>query len=149
MQFRSRIISQADKARALSERGLTLVEIVVVLIILSIVGTFLIGKVLGAGDSAKMDITKMKMTEVKSAIEQFQLRYNTLPGSIDSLIKCTEETGADCIPVLKEEQLKDAWGTFLIYERQGDGRSYRIRTLGADRRDGGEGVNYDAFVTGP
>lgn len=141
--------TQQINLRLLSERGLTLVEIVVVLIILSIVGTFLIGKVLGAGDKSKMDITKMKMGEVRAAIEQYQLRYNSTPSSIDGLIRCTEETGSDCIPILREEQIKDAWGNNFVYERQGDGRSYRIRSMGADGREGGEGVNSDPAIVGP
>jgi len=149
IRFRSAFIAHMSSKRLRSERGLTLVEIIVVLIILSIVGGFLISKVIGAGDTAKMDITKMKMREIQSAIEQFRLRYNGIPSSMDSLLRCTDETGQDCIPILKQDQIKDSWGNPLIYQRDGDGRTYKIRTLGADGRDGGEGINYDVSITGP
>lgn len=126
-----------------------MVEIIVVLIILSIVITFLASRVFGAGDKAKADITRLKMKELKSAIEQFQLRYNTLPASLESLTQCTEETGPGCIPIVGKDSLRDAWNNPFQFIREGDGRSYRIRTLGADGREGGEGVDYDAVETGP
>lgn len=136
-------------ARAQSERGLTLVEIVVVLIILGLVMTFVGGKVLGAGDKAKADLTRLKMKEVAASIEQFQLRYNGLPQSLGSLTQCTAETGEGCVPITKEDSLKDAWGNPFSYTLENNGRSYRLKTLGADGKDGGDGVNFDASDTGP
>jgi general secretion pathway protein G len=131
------------------ERGLTLVEIVVVLIILGLVMTFVGGKVLGAGDKAKADLTQLKMKEVAASIEQYQLRYNGLPPSLTGLTQCTAETGEGCVPITKEDSLKDAWGGAFIYSLENNGRSYRIKTLGADGREGGQGVDFDASITGP
>ncbi|MFM1847933.1 MAG: type secretion system major pseudopilin GspG [Pseudomonadota bacterium] len=131
------------------ERGLTLVEIVVVLIILGLVMTFVGGKVLGAGDKAKADLTQLKMKEVAASIEQFQLRYNGLPQSLAGLTQCTAETGEGCVPITKEDSLKDAWGNPFSYSLENNGRSYRIKSLGADAREGGDGVNYDSSLTGP
>ncbi len=135
--------------RIRSEKGLTLVEIIVVLIILSLVMTFLASKILGAGDKAKADLNKLKMQDIKTSIEQFQLRYNTLPSSLESLIKCTQETGMDCVPITNDQALKDAWGTPFNYSLENNNRSYRIMSKGADGRDGGSGVDFDAFITGP
>jgi len=132
-----------------SERGLTLVEIVVVLIILGLVMTFVGGKVLGAGDKAKADITKLKIKEIASSIEQYQLRYNGLPSSLAGLTQCTAETGDDCVPIAKEDSLKDAWGNNFTYTLQNDGRTYMVKSYGADGKEGGSGVDYDVFGTGP
>lgn len=132
-----------------SLRGLTLVEIMVVLIILSLLITFLASRIIGAGDKAKADINRLKMQEIKSAIEQFQLRYNSLPQSLNDLTTCTEVTGPGCVPVANAEALKDAWGNDFSYNLENSGRSYKITTLGADGRQGGSGVDYDTFLTGP
>lgn len=126
-----------------------MVEIIVVLIILSIVITFVSSRVFGAGDKAKADITKLKLKEIKSSIEQFQLRYNQLPNSLEDLLSCNEITGPGCVPITNQDALKDSWGGRILYTKDGDGRRYRIRTLGADGKEGGEGVNYDAFEEGP
>ncbi len=132
-----------------SERGLTLVEILVVLIILGIVITFVGGKILGAGDQAKADLTRIMLKDLQGTIEQFRLRYNALPTSLDDLTRCTERTGQGCVPLTKNEGLNDAWGNRFGYGVDNGGRSYRIKSLGADGRDGGEGVDYDTSVTGP
>lgn len=133
----------------LRERGMTLVEIIVVLIILGIVMAFVGGKVFGAGDKAKADLTKIKMKDVKMSIEQFRLRYNGLPASLDDLMRCSERTGPDCVPITGEDNLLDSWNNKFTYSLENGGRSYRIKSFGADGVDGGEGVNYDVSETGP
>ena len=130
-----------------SQKAFTLVEIMIVLIILAIVMATVGGKLVGAGDKAKVDVTKLKLTQIKSDIEQFQLRYNTLPSNLDDLVRCSEKTGGGCVPITSEDQLTDAWGNKFSYSSSG--RTYRVRSLGADGLDGGEGVNFDIFIEGP
>ena len=132
-----------------SQRGLTLIEILTVLIILGLVMTFLAGKIFGAGDQAKANLTKIMLKDVQSNIEQFRLQYNSLPSSLEDLTRCSEKTGPGCIPMARLEQLKDSWGNQFAYALENGGRAYRIKSFGADGRDGGEGVNYDITVSGP
>ncbi|MBN8550949.1 MAG: type II secretion system protein GspG [Deltaproteobacteria bacterium] len=133
--------------RLKSERGLTLVEIIVVLIILSLVMTFVGGKILGAGDTTKAELTRTMLKDMQMSIEQFRLRYNQLPSSLEALTQCNDVTGPGCSPIRKADSLKDAWGNKFVY--QSDGSTYRIKTLGADGKEGGEEVNFDNFVAGP
>lgn len=130
-----------------SERGLTLIEIIVVLIILSLVMTFVGGKILGAGDTTKAELTRTMLKDMQMSIEQYRLKYNQLPSSLEALTQCSEVTGPGCTPVRKADSLKDAWGNKFVYSLEGN--AYRIKSLGADGREGGEEVNYDIFVTGP
>ena len=134
---------------ASSEEGLTLVEILVVLIILGIVISFVGGRVIGAGDKAKADLTRIMMKDMQSNIEQFRLRYNALPASLEDLTHCGELTGPGCIPITSADALKDGLGNRFLYALENGGRSYRIRSLGADGREGGEETAFDYFVTGP
>jgi general secretion pathway protein G len=142
---------QQNSARNLgwSERGLTLIEIMVVLIIIGLVMTMLAGKIMGGGDKAKAELTKIKIKQIGQSIEQFRLQYNAYPSSLEDLTKCTDKTGPGCTPICNEEELKDAWGTPLIYTAENGGRSYRVKSLGSDKQEGGEGVNFDFFGTGP
>lgn len=134
---------------ASSQSGMTLVEILVVLIILGIVISFVGGRVLGAGDRAKADLTRIMMKEMQSNIEQFRLRYNSLPPALEDLTRCSEVTGPGCIPITSADSLKDGWGNRLLYALENGGRSYRIKSLGSDGREGGEETAYDFYVTGP
>lgn len=129
-------------------RGFTLVEIMVVLIILTILMTVFGGKIFSAGDKAKANITRIKMKEVASYLEQFRLQYNKLPSSLASLTRCNEDTGSGCTPIANEDSLVDGWGKSLVYSTQGD-RAFQIKSLGADGREGGDGVDGDLVSSGP
>lgn len=131
------------------EAGLTLVEIIVVLVILTVLMTMLGQGLFGKAEKAKADLTMMRIKQVQGLINQYQLRYNQLPSSMSSLMGCDENTGSNCIPIVdSEDELQDAWGTMLIYRSDG-GRSYSLTSLGADRKTGGSGVDRDITVTGP
>ncbi|NMC61973.1 MAG: hypothetical protein GYA55_02265, partial [SAR324 cluster bacterium] len=104
----------------------------------------------GKAEKAKVDLTMMRIKQVQGLINQYQLRYNQLPSSMSSLMGCDENTGSNCIPIVdSEEELRDAWGTMLIYRNEGGGRSYSLTSLGSDRKVGGSGVERDITVTGP
>jgi general secretion pathway protein G len=130
-----------------SQRGLTLIEIIVVLVILTILIAFLTGGLFSQGEKAKAQINGLRMKKLQSAINQYQLMYNAMPSDLQALVNCNETTGSNCVPVTEEETLKDAWGTSFNYSS--DGRNYTIKSLGADRRDGGSGADGDVTLTGP
>ena len=132
------------------QAGLTLVEIIVVLLILSVLVGMLTRGLFSQGERAKAQLNELQMQRVQSYINQYQLRYNRLPPSISSLYNCDENTGPACIPIVdKEQDILDAWGTKLVYRVDSNGRSYSLTSLGSDRREGGTGVEGDATITGP
>ena len=106
-------------------------------------------RIFGAGDKAKVSITKLKLEEIKSHIEQYRLQYNKLPRALEDLARCNEDTGQGCVPITNQDGLIDAWGNPLQYALDGNGRNYKVSSLGADARDGGDGVDYDISVLGP
>ena len=132
-----------------SERGLTLVEILVVLIILGILMSFLGGKIFGAGEQAKVKITQAMMQELKSKIDMYRLQYNALPGSLQDLTACNDRTGPGCVPLTNQDSLADAWGNQFTFSLNDGGRSYEIKSFGANGQAGGEGVDYDVSLKGP
>ncbi|MFN4894264.1 MAG: type II secretion system protein GspG [Pseudomonadota bacterium] len=116
-----------------SERGLTLIEIIVVLMMVGIIGAFIGGKVFKAGDKAKAELTRAKLNSLKEPIYIYQMRNSALPQSLAQA---------------EADDTKDAWGREVQY-RVMDGRGYEIRSLGGDGRDGGSGADADIVVTGP
>lgn len=130
-----------------SQAGLTLVEIVVVLIILGVVFTIVAPKVLSSGDKAKARASILQIKKLKSHVEQYQLQYNALPSSIQDLVRCNDKTGSGCIPLADADELKDAWGNEMRMESSGN--RYRIKSLGADGSEGGSGVDADIVEEGP
>lgn len=130
------------------QKGLTLVEIIVVLVILSILVGFLTGGLFSQGEKAKAKINELQIQKVKQAIGQYQLMNNTLPPDLRALAQCPPNMQA-CVPVGDESLLVDAWGTQFNYSLDNNGRSYRLTSLGSDRKEGGSGVEGDVVVTGP
>lgn len=131
------------------ERGLTLVEIMVVLIILGVVGAVIIGKLTGAGDKAKAQLNLTKMQDLKNAIGMYQLRYNSLPPNLDALIHGTSENSNMFLSVANPEQLKDVWGQPFQYALKENGRSYVIKSTGSDMQEGGSDAAQDVTLEGP
>lgn len=128
-------------------RGMTLVEI---LIVLAIVGTLMAvigGNVMGKFEKAKRKETGIILNQVASAIQMYNADCGKLPSSLDALIN---NPGGDCAdwgpdPYIKKDMLKDAWKHELVYEL--DGGSFVLKSLGKDGREGGskhdKDISYD------
>ena len=120
--------------KVLAQRGLTLVEIIVVLMMIGIIGAFVGGKVFKAGDKAKAELTRAKLNALKEPIYMYQMRFNALPTDLKTA---------------EADDTKDAWGREVSYRIVDGGGRYELRSLGADGRDGGSSTDADIIVAGP
>ena len=91
-------------------------------------------------------MNNLKMATLKSKIVEYQLEYSSLPSSLNDLVGCPSKA-TNCIPMAEKEDILDAWDTPFVY--QSSGNTYTIKTLGADKKPGGTGVNSDQEITGP
>ena len=132
-----------------SERGFTLIEIIIVVIILGVLMSLIGGKLFTAGNRLKIDATRLKMQQVKNYIEEYRMRYNVTPNSLADLTQCTEATGSGCVPFTSAKDLVDAWNTQLRYRPDEGGRTYHIISLGSDQREGGDSDAADFELVGP
>jgi general secretion pathway protein G len=132
------------------EKGFTLVEIMVVLVIIGLLGSFLFGKIFSSGERAKAKLNDLKMKTLSQKIADYQLNYNRLPATLDDLAQCNDVTGPGCVPLIDQgdDTVLDAWGNPFTYTTEGS-RTFRITSLGADGKPGGEGVNFDFNLQGP
>lgn len=116
-------------------RGMTLVEIMIVLTILAgimvTVGVF----AFDALDRARIQDSKLKLKKVSSKIQEYYAFQSpsALPDSIDNLANPPGGEPA----YLKPEDLKDPWGRDIQYTRNGN-RSYTLRSAGPDGQDGSQ-----------
>jgi general secretion pathway protein G len=130
-----------------SQRGFTMLEIIMVVVILGILMSFLVGQIFGQGDKAKASLNKVQMTQLKAKIDLFRVEYNQFPATLDSLVSCDSVTGPACSPSLGKKDVNDPWGTPYQFNVKNAG--YEIKSLGADKTPGGEGANFDVVVEGP
>lgn len=131
---------------AACQRGLTLVELLAVIVILGLIITVVLKNVTGQSEAAKARLNETKMMQLQQMIDQFRLEYNTYPGSLQDLVRepaSVREAGKVFVALVRPEQLKDIYNYDFIYKSESDGRSYSLTSLGSDGIPGGEGPKQD------
>ena len=126
-----------------SQRGFSLIEIILVVVLIGGIVAFAATRILGGGDRAKVRLAEAQVQTLAEKISQFEMDTGTLPASLDQLV--TQPGGAVgwLGPYAKDSELKDPWNTPYEYRAPGDGRPYDIVSHGADRKPGGDSVNAD------
>lgn len=127
-----------------NQKGMSLVEIMVVLAIIASVATFIITNVTGNLKKANIRQAKILIKEVSKALDMYYTDCGNFPSTDKGLGALVEDPG-DCSdwgpdPYIKKIP-KDPWNNELFYEV--DGGSYILISLGADRREGGSAENKD------
>jgi general secretion pathway protein G len=132
------------------EAGVTILEIMIVLVILSliaVVGTIQIGNVM---DRAKVDVARLQLRQIESSLEVFRIdvhRYPTDEEGLAFLLPAENEPEGWRGPYLKSaEVLLDPWGQRIVYSAPEAG-GFRILSFGSDRREGGEGAAADIVMS--
>jgi len=110
-----------------AERGMTLIEIMVVIVIIGVMGSALAVGVFGMLGDAKTDTARAQINTMGSVIEAHEARHGEYPESLESL---TEGKKAK----LKKANLKDPWKQDIIYRAEGDG--FSLCSAGDDKKSG-------------
>ena len=114
-------------------RGMTLIEILVVLVLLAVIMSVVAGNYLGRGEKAKADLYKLEVGRFPTTQEGLQALI-TAPSGV------TNWNG----PYWKKGTVpKDPWGNEYKYVSPAQNAPYEIISLGADGKEGGEGPNAD------
>jgi|694.fasta_scaffold69646_2 general secretion pathway protein G len=117
------------------ERGLTLIEIIIVVAIIGIVLSFLLKGVFSGAQEAKAKLTKAMLEQLKGDLTVYQVSNNQFPGSLQD--------------IKGNEAVNDGFGNPIQYKVSDGGRSFELLSLGADGKPGGTGSNQDITLKGP
>ena len=122
-----------------SQKGLTLVEIMVVIAILgslmAIVGFQVVGKL----DEANCETTKISMGTADQGLQAYAAKKKgKFPSTSDGLEAASKYFRTGEVP-------KDGWGNPFQYFSPGttSGADYELISLGKDGAEGGDGANAD------
>lgn len=134
----------AARLKALGNKGMTLLEIMIVLVILGGLATVLISSVMGRLGSAKVKQAKIQIGEFTKNLDMYYTDcglYPTTDEGLQALITAPSScTSWGPEPYIKRLS-KDPWSKDLIYES--DGSSYVLRSLGKGGKEGGSGEEAD------
>lgn len=133
-----------------SQSGFSLIEIMIVVMIMGILIGLVGPKVMSSFDRAKVDTTRVQMKQLANTLRTYRLDCSQYPNTdqgLDALV--AKPANSDCrnyapggyLPKLP----KDAWDRDFFYESDGNG--FQIRSLGADRKEGGADYNEDILMS--
>lgn len=135
-----------------NQAGMTLIEIMVVVAIIGSIAALVTVNVLDYLDESKVETTKIQISNVESALEQFKRRHGFYPSTEQGLAALVEKPNVGRIPknYPSDGYLKklpqDGWGNDFVYYSPGvAGHKIEIISYGADNEEGG--AEFDADLT--
>ena len=130
-----------------AERGFTLVELLVVLVILGIIAVFAAPRVINLLGGAKADAARIQVDRLSGVLDLYMLdagRYPREEEGLEALMERPAGVERWNGPYLqKAESLTDPWGQPYVYRFPGEHGEYDLYSLGADGQEGGEGQDAD------
>lgn len=123
-------------------RGFTLVELLLVLVILALIGGLVLPSIIGKAEGAKAKAAASQVSRLAMAVESYYLDTGVTPEALQQLVEDPGVAGWNG-PYVKAASLKDPWGHDYEYAFPGEHSEFDISTLGADGQPGGEGKNAD------
>ena len=125
------------------ERGFTLVELIVVIIILGLIVGLVGPRLFGRVGQSKQATAKAQIELLGAALDQYRLDVGAYPTSLDALVR--SQGGNWNGPYLKKPAIpNDPWGRPYEYKCcPGQHGDYDMWSYGADGAPGGEGENGD------
>jgi general secretion pathway protein G len=129
-----------------NQRGMTLLEIMIVLVILGSMATILVTQVSKSLEKSRVQQAKILISEVGKALDQFNTDCGFYPTTDQGLAALVATpAGKTCANWGPESYIKrvpkDPWKHDLVYTS--DGQKYILRSLGRDGQEGGDGYNAD------
>lgn len=129
--------------RRSTERGFTLVELLLVLVILALIGGLVLPGIIGKAEGAKVKAASSQIDRLSMGVESFYLDTGKTPENLDELIEESGGVSGWNGPYVKKSSLKDPWGRDYVYRYPGDHGDFDIYSFGADGQPGGEDNNAD------
>lgn len=132
---------------ARSERGFTLIELMVVILIIGLLATIVVQNLRGATDRAKRVKAEADISALKTALDRYYLDNGSYPTTEQGLEALVKPPTTGNVPTnypeggYIERLPLDPWGHPYFY--QSDGNSYVLKSFGADGVEGGTGKNAD------
>ncbi|OQY08290.1 MAG: type II secretion system protein GspG [Desulfobacteraceae bacterium 4572_123] len=134
-----------------NNRGFTLIELMVVIVILGILAGLIVPRIMGRPEEAKQLKAKMQIESLETALKLFNLDNGFYPDTEQGLQALVEKPDSGRIPknwknggyFEKGRLPKDPWQNEFVYLSPGIHGDFDISSYGSDGVPGGEGKNSD------
>ncbi len=135
----------------MEQRGFTLIELMVVIVILGILAAIIAPKIIGRTDEAKVTEAKVQIRNLETALKLYKLDNGVYPSTEQGLDSLVAKPAAGEIPrnwreggyLEKKKVPLDPWGNPYTYASPGANGDYDIVSYGADGARAGESFARD------
>ncbi|MDP3704490.1 MAG: GspG family T2SS major pseudopilin variant LspG [Legionellaceae bacterium] len=127
------------------QRGFSLIEIMVVVVILGILAALVVPKIISRPDEARVVKAKQDVLAVQNALELYKLDNGFYPSTDQGLMALVEKPTSNPVPNDWKTYLKtlpkDPWGRDYLYLNPGQHGDVDVFTYGASGQPGGTGID--------
>ena len=129
-----------------SEQGFTLLEIMVVVVIIGLLAAAVVPQLMGNVDRAAIQRARQDVRQIENSLNLYRLdnfRYPSTTEGLEALVTNPGESSAPNWRQVLKSIPRDPWDQPYHYTSPGQHGDFDVFTYGADRQEGGEGVNAD------
>ncbi|TGV06283.1 type II secretion system protein GspG [Alcaligenaceae bacterium 429] len=130
-----------------SQRGFSLIEIMVVIVIMGIMAALVVPNLLSRPDQARVVAAKQDIAGIMQALKLYRLDNGFYPNSQQGLQALQQKPSAPPVPQNWQRYLDkvptDPWGNAYQYLNPGVSNDVDVFSFGADGQRGGEEMNAD------
>lgn len=132
-------------------KGFTLIELMVVIVILGLLAAVVAPRIIGRTDEAKVAEARIQIRNLETAVKMYKLDNGFYPSTEQGLEALVERPVVGSIPrrwreggYLESRKIpKDPWGRPFVYISPGIHGDFDIISMGADGAKGGDGLDAD------
>jgi general secretion pathway protein G len=125
-----------------AQRGMTLIEIIIVIVLIGGVIAVVGSTIMSNRDRANHRLAGLQVQKVGAAVEQYEGDVGDYPDALDDLVRDPGK-GGWLGPYVKDADLKDPFNNALQYRVPGEDGAFDLVSLGKDRQPGGASVDAD------
>ena len=132
-------------------RGFTLIELMVVIVILGILAGLIIPRIMGRPEEARRMKARIQIESIETSLQLYKLDNGNYPTTDQGLQALVEAPTVGQLPrawreggyMEKGKVPKDPWRTEYVYLSPGVNGDYDLSSYGPDEEPGGEGNDAD------
>lgn len=141
-------MKQMKRIPGTSQKGFTLIEVMIVVAILGVLATLVVVSVGGQTDKANITAAKSNISTISKALDLYKLdnfRYPTTDEGLEALVEKPDSARNWPEGGYLKKIPMDPWSNPFVYISPGSTGAFDLYSLGADGVEGGEGAGADIY----